>query len=97
MGYNPWLLPDVDGIVDDVAIEIAVRGRRPVCLTRTERAIAAAMILALGGGTRDLCHRLKVTDRTACRLAAQARRLQQIETESELVFPGAPVMTAAAS
>jgi hypothetical protein len=83
---NPWLIPD-DGIVDDVAIEIAVRGRRPVCLTRLERSVAAALILAMGGGTRDLCERLKVTDKTACQLARQARRLQEIAAESEDAFP----------
>ncbi|MGK5559192.1 hypothetical protein ACSNOI_47105, partial [Actinomadura kijaniata] len=45
---SPWLLPD-DGIVDYIAVEIAASGHRPVRLTRTERLLAAALILAAGG------------------------------------------------
>ena len=83
---NPWLIPD-DGIIDDLAVELAVRGRRPVRLTRLERACAAAMILALGGSTNDLCQRLKVSKPTACRLARQARRLRGIDSDAESAFP----------
>lgn len=96
---NPLLIPD-DGIVDDVAIELAVRGRRPVALTRLERSVAAALILATGGSTGDLCQRLRVSKPTACRLARQARRLQEIAGDAERVFPRAqrpPVTIPAAS
>lgn len=37
---RPFTLPD-DGIIDAIAIEIAVTGTRPVALTRTERRLAA--------------------------------------------------------
>jgi hypothetical protein len=43
-----WLIPD-DGIIDDVAVDVAARGQRLVCLTRTERKLAARRILAEGG------------------------------------------------
>ena len=94
---NPWLIPD-DGIVDEVAIETAVRGRRPVRLTRLERACAAALILATGGSTDDLVRQLRVSKPTACALARQARRLAEIEAEAEAAFPRPqPVTIPAAS
>ena len=45
---DPWLLPD-DGIIDDIAVDVAVKGLRPVRLTQRERELAGAGILALGG------------------------------------------------
>jgi hypothetical protein len=44
-GTSRWLLPE-----DGIATEIAALGARPVALTRTERRLAAALILACGGG-----------------------------------------------
>jgi len=38
---DPWLLPD-DGIVDDVAVDIAAHGYRRVRLTVRERELALA-------------------------------------------------------
>ncbi len=67
-----WVLPDDDGIVDSVAIEIAVSGARPVALTRTERQLAAARILAEGGTAYVISKRLRVSGSTAIALAARS-------------------------
>jgi hypothetical protein len=67
-----WTLPD-DGIIDMIAIEIAANGVRPVPLTPAERHLAAARILANGGGTSLICRRLHVSGSTARRLAASIR------------------------
>jgi hypothetical protein len=69
-------LPD-DGIIDPVAIEIAARGLRPVALTRPERQLAAARILARGGTPALICQRLHVNGTTALAIAAQSRLLPQ--------------------
>jgi len=62
------VLPD-DGIVDDIAVEIAASGARPVALTRTERLRAAALILARGGRPYVVSKRLRVSGATALALA----------------------------
>ena len=63
-------LPD-DGIIDPLAIEIAARGIRPVALTRAERQLAAACILARGGTPTLICKRLHVSGTTALVIAAR--------------------------
>jgi hypothetical protein len=73
-GYGPFVLPE-DGIVDPIAIEIAASGARPVALTQTERVLAAARILAAGGGRNDIATRLHVSGHTARTLADRARRI----------------------
>ncbi len=65
-----WTLPD-DGIIDELAIDIAARGIRPVALTRTERRLAAALILAAGGTPYLISKRLHVSCQTAHALAAE--------------------------
>jgi hypothetical protein len=60
-----------DGIIDLVAVEIAARGARPVALTRAERYLAAAGILAWGGTPYVIATRLHVSGTTALKLAAQ--------------------------
>ncbi len=67
-----WALPD-DGIIDPVAVEIAASGARRVALTRTERQLAAARILASGGTPYVISERLRVSGATALALAAQCR------------------------
>ncbi|WP_026400695.1 hypothetical protein [Actinomadura rifamycini] len=74
-GYGQWVLPE-DGIVDEIAIEIAAAGTRPVALTSTERVLAAARILAAGGTRNDIAARLHVSGTTAATLARQARAVQ---------------------
>jgi len=64
-----WVLPE-DGIVDEVAVAIAAAGTRPVALTRTERWLAAARILADDGTPYLISKRLHVSGRTALALAA---------------------------
>ncbi|MEU8303420.1 hypothetical protein AB0C84_07635 [Actinomadura sp. NPDC048955] len=73
-GAGPLMLPE-DGIVDPIAIEIAASGTRPVALTHTERVLAAARILAAGGGANTIAARLHVSGSTARTLAHQARRI----------------------
>ena len=60
-----------DGIIDPIAVEIAARGARPVALTRAERDLAAARILARGGTPYVIAKRLHVSGATALKLAAQ--------------------------
>ena len=65
-GGNPWaetdpnLLPE-DGIVDEVAVDAAIKGgyrAEPLRLTQREREIAGAVILARGGSEEILRTRL---------------------------------------
>ncbi|MDL4777599.1 hypothetical protein [Actinomadura xylanilytica] len=65
-----WLLPE-DGIVDLIAIDLAVRGVRRVALTPSERRIAAASILAVGGTSNTIAKRLHMAHTTARALARQ--------------------------
>ncbi len=64
-----WVIPD-DGIIDHLAIEIAATGIRPVALTRAERRLAAALILAAGGTPYVISKRLHLSGQTARVLAA---------------------------
>ena len=63
-----------DGIIDLIAVEIAARGTRPVALTRAERQLAAAVILARGGTPDLISKRLHVSGTTALALAARCQR-----------------------
>ncbi len=62
-----------DGIIDPIAVEIAARGARPVALTRAERQLAAARILARGGTPYLISKRLHVSGTTALMLAARCQ------------------------
>lgn len=62
-----------DDIIDLIAVEIAARGIRPVALTRTERQLAAARILARGGTPYLISMRLRVSGSTALTLAARCQ------------------------
>ena len=62
-----------DGIIDLLAVEIAVRGVRTVALTRAERQLAAAAILARGGTPYAISKRLHVSGTTALTLAARCQ------------------------
>ena len=62
-----------DGIIDLLAVEIAARGTRTVALTRAERQLAAARILAQGGTTHLISKRLHVSGTTALKLAARCQ------------------------
>jgi hypothetical protein len=68
---DPWVL-DEDGIVDEVAVEIAAAGTRPVRLTPTERRLAAALILSREGTVNDIATRLHTNNDTARALARRA-------------------------
>jgi hypothetical protein len=62
-----------DGIIDPIAVEIAARGARPVALTRAERQLAAARILAQGGTAYLISKRVHVSGTTALTLAARSQ------------------------
>lgn len=64
-------LPE-DGIIDHLAVAIAVSGTRRVQLTRAERQLAAAAILARGGNYRLVAVRLHVSGTTARALTARS-------------------------
>ena len=66
---NKWLLPD-DGIIDELAVEIAASGQRVVRLTRAERRAAAARITAAGGNAYTIAKRLRMQYAAACVLGA---------------------------
>jgi hypothetical protein len=67
------LAPADDGIIDPIAVDIAARGARTVALTRTERQLAAAHILARGGTPYLISKRLHVSGTTALTLAARCQ------------------------
>jgi hypothetical protein len=71
-GRGRLVLAD-DGIIDPVAVEIAARGMRTVALTRPERRLAAARILARGGTPYHIAARLHVSGATARALAARCQ------------------------
>jgi hypothetical protein len=62
-----------DGIIDLIAVDIAARGTRPVALTRAERQLTAAIILACGGTRYLISKRLHVRGTTALTLAARCQ------------------------
>ena len=62
-----------DGIIDPIAVELAARGKRRVALTRVERQLAAAAILARGGTPYLVSKRLHVSGTTAHALAARCQ------------------------
>jgi hypothetical protein len=64
------VLPD-DGIIDPIAVEVAVSGTRPVALTPAERRLAAASILARGGTPYLISKRLHISGSAALALAAE--------------------------
>jgi hypothetical protein len=57
--HDCWLLPD-DGIIDRIAVGIAVNGTRKVCLTWSERFLATERIKANGGTCEDVSERLSL-------------------------------------
>lgn len=67
-----WLLPE-DGEIDEIAVEVAAAGLRPVMLTPLERRAAAALILANGHSIRVLAYRLHMDINRAIVLARQVR------------------------
>jgi hypothetical protein len=68
---SPWVLPE-DGITDEIAVELAARGVRPVALTPGERAAVVTAVLAGGGTVTLAARRLRCGYRTARTLAGAA-------------------------
>lgn len=69
MRPGEWVIPE-DGIIDALAVQIAASGQRRVRLTRVERRLAAALIVARGGTTWDVGKRLFISYSTATALVA---------------------------
>lgn len=67
LAYFGEVLPD-DQIVDEVAVQVAASGQRPVRLTATERELAAEQIMAGGGGPGVLAERLHMSTLEAMQL-----------------------------
>jgi hypothetical protein len=71
-GDDPWLLHPDDGVIDRIAISVAVYGERRVKLSHSERIIAAKTLLRHGSTTPALCTRLAlpyiVSEDLACRM-----------------------------
>jgi hypothetical protein len=55
---DPWLLHPDDGVIDRLAISIAVYGERRVKLSYSERLVAAKTLLRHGSTIAALCVRL---------------------------------------
>lgn len=55
---DPWLLYPDDGVVDRVAVSIAVYGERLVRLSYSERVVAAMVLLRHGSTIAALCIRI---------------------------------------
>ncbi|MBB2742884.1 UNVERIFIED_ORG: DNA-binding CsgD family transcriptional regulator [Microbispora rosea subsp. rosea] len=64
-------LPE-DGLVDELAVELAARGEQ-VTLTKTERELAAAQIVAWGHGPAEIAARLHINGTLAKALFKQVR------------------------
>lgn len=62
-----YLLPD-DGLIDEVAVSIAVSGARRVRLTEAERLEAAARMIRRGADVAELAAHLGTNPATAGRL-----------------------------
>lgn len=95
---NP-LLPD-DGIVDEVAIGLAVSGARRVRLTEAERAIAAERMIRGGADLAELAAHLGTSTAAAGRLIrALGYRLSMPEprTGHRWIVPGDQAEAAAAA
>jgi hypothetical protein len=65
--------------IDVVAIDLALRGRN-VELTRPERLIAAALILAGGGRQADVVSRLGISKAEASRIRARICQMSGFPT-----------------
>ena len=78
---NTWLLPD-DGIIDELAVEIAASGQRLVRLTREELRSAAVRILAAGGNAYTIAKRLRMQSASARVLAASITETVEAEGSS---------------
>lgn len=66
-GAADLLLPE-DGIVDEVAVDIAVRGQRIVRLTSRERRLVAEQMIADGAEMETIAEHLGVCRQTVWRL-----------------------------
>lgn len=71
---SPNFLPN-DGLIDWQAIEVAAQGLREVSLTWVETVIAAGMILAEGGGVREVERRMHVFLKSSSERLAEARAI----------------------
>lgn len=60
-GISPWLIPE-DGIVDDIAVEVAVSGARRVRLTPTEHCLAVEQMVRQGSSIKEIARHIGMAD-----------------------------------
>lgn len=65
-----WAIPE-DGIVDEIAVEIAVKGIRRVRLTPTETRLVVEQSLARGQSFKGIAENIGCSDQTVARIAAE--------------------------
>jgi hypothetical protein len=86
-----------DGLIDLIAIRIAMRGERPVTLTTLERLIAVAQILNAGGRPHDVAARLRVSIGVAEKITRRVRRpsraLRAVLDTADAALRGTPIKT----
>lgn len=76
-GNDKWLLP-TDGIIDLIAVDLASRGVRLVCLTREERRLAVFRIIVTDkGAVSDVMRNIGVTHVLADALAAATTQMDE--------------------
>lgn len=61
-----WILPE-DGILDEVAIEIAIRGQRPVRLTLRERRAVVKSLIDRGASPGEIIEKLRTNPKWVTR------------------------------
>jgi hypothetical protein len=73
------LIPD-DGVIDELVIELMLRGERRVRATRAERVEAALRIIDNGGGEREIRYLLNISPNVCETLMAHvnARLAQRV-------------------
>lgn len=69
---RPWLITADDGIVDEMAVQIAVDGLRTVRLTETERKLAVKMMAERGLWVSEIKERLAANGHFVCRALREA-------------------------
>ena len=79
-----WLIPE-DGVVDELAVELAASGERRVRLTHHERRLATARILAHGGTPSLVYERLGLTSMSAAKSLVE--RVRNFGAHADLPDP----------
>lgn len=71
MSRGPSYLLKDDGIIDELAVEIAASGGRKVRLTLTEQRMAVERMLKAGASVHDMCARLGTNNLAVKKILAE--------------------------